>query len=263
MVSREKFPAAASLSQIIFELSQVAGPALAGIVISQVDLAAAYWIDAASYVFALAAVVAIKPRPPSGRRHPGRAGIDQGGPDVRRQEPPDPQHLPHRHQRHGVRHAQGPVPRPGHRCSAGAPAQVGLLFAAPGAGALVGALFTGWVGRVRFQGRVVIVAVLLWGAGIAAFGFVTWLPLGLFLLAFAGAADVVSAVFRNTILQLNTPDHLRGRLSSVHIAVVTGGPALGDAEAGAVAALDVAPHLGRVGRCGLCAGRRAAGQILP
>ena len=82
-----------------------------------------------------------------------------------------------------------------------------------------------------------IVAVLAWGAAIAAFGLVPWLPLGLLLLAVAGAADVVSAVFRNTILQLSVPDGLRGRLSSVHIAVVTGGPALGDAEAGAVAAV--------------------------
>jgi hypothetical protein len=66
---------------------------------------------------------------------------------------------------------------------------------------------------------------------------VPWLPLGLVLLAVAGAADVVSAVFRNTILQMSVPDGLRGRLNAVHIAVVTGGPALGDAEAGSVAAL--------------------------
>ena len=72
---------------------------------------------------------------------------------------------------------------------------------------------------------------------IAAFGFSHWLPLALVLLALAGAADVISAVFRNTILQLSVPDRLRGRLSSVHIAVVTGGPRLGDFESGAVAAL--------------------------
>jgi hypothetical protein len=62
-------------------------------------------------------------------------------------------------------------------------------------------------------------------------------PGGLALLALAGAADVVSAVFRGTILQLETPDRLGGRLFSIQIAVVTGGPRLGDAEAGAVAAL--------------------------
>ena len=79
-------------------------------------------------------------------------------------------------------------------------------------------------------------AVVLWGAGIAAFGRVgrnLWL--GLFFLAFAGAADVISAVFRSTILQLSVPDPLRGRLSGIHILVVTGGPRLGDLEAGLVA----------------------------
>jgi hypothetical protein len=83
----------------------------------------------------------------------------------------------------------------------------------------------------------VIISVLGWGAAIAAFGLVAWLPGALVLLAVAGAADVISAVFRNTILQLSLPDNLRGRLSAVHIAVVSGGPYLGDAEAGAVAAL--------------------------
>jgi MFS family permease len=114
---------------------------------------------------------------------------------------------------------------------------VGLLYAAPGAGALLGALLTGWVSGVRRQGLAVVASVALWGLAIAGFGVVSWLPLGLLLLALAGAADMVSAVFRNTILQLNVPDSLRGRLSSAHIAVVTGGPRLGDAEAGAVASL--------------------------
>jgi hypothetical protein len=114
---------------------------------------------------------------------------------------------------------------------------VGLLYSAPGMGALLGALFSGWVGRVRRQGLAVIVAVLVWGASITVFGLSRWLPLALVLLALAGAADVISAVFRNTILQLSVPDALRGRLSAVHIAVVTGGPRLGDVEAGAVAAL--------------------------
>jgi MFS family permease len=90
---------------------------------------------------------------------------------------------------------------------------------------------------VRRQGKAVIVAVALWGGAIAAFGFTSWLPLALVLLAFAGAADVFSAVFRNTILQTSIPDNFRGRLSAIQIAVVTGGPRLGDVEAGGVAAL--------------------------
>jgi MFS family permease len=119
----------------------------------------------------------------------------------------------------------------------GGPVVVGLLFAAPAVGALIGALTTGWVKHVHRQGLAVIWAVILWGAGIAAFGLVgDHLALGLLFLALAGAADVISAVFRSTILQLSVPDALRGRLSGIHILVVTGGPRLGDLEAGLVAA---------------------------
>jgi hypothetical protein len=82
----------------------------------------------------------------------------------------------------------------------------------------------------------VLLAVMGWGLAIATFGLVRSLWLAIIFLALAGAADVVSAVFRNTILQSEVPDALRGRLSAVHIAVVTGGPRLGDLEAGAVAA---------------------------
>jgi len=112
---------------------------------------------------------------------------------------------------------------------------LGLLYAAPGAGALLGAVTAGWVHRVRRQGRAVIVAVIIWGAAIACFGLAHWLPLALALLAAAGWADVLSAVFRGTIIQLVAPDALRGRLMGVQMAVVTAGPRIGDAESGAVA----------------------------
>jgi hypothetical protein len=79
--------------------------------------------------------------------------------------------------------------------------------------------------------------VVAWGASITAFGLVgDRLWLGLVLLAVAGAADVISAIFRGTIIQLSTPDALRGRLSSINYLVVAGGPRLGDLEAGLVAA---------------------------
>jgi MFS family permease len=119
----------------------------------------------------------------------------------------------------------------------GGAATLGLLYAAPGVGALVGALFTGWVGRVRRQGRAVVLAVLAWGAAITVFGFVQVLWIALVFLALAGAADMVSAVFRGSIQQSTVPEHLQGRLSGTYMAVVTGGPRLGDAEAGVAAAI--------------------------
>ena len=114
---------------------------------------------------------------------------------------------------------------------------VGLLYAAPGAGALVGSLFTGWCSRVRRQGRAIAACVVVWGATIALFGVVPVLWIGLTLLALAGAADVVSAVFRQAVQQRTVPEHLQGRLSGTFFAVVAGGPRLGDAETGVAAAI--------------------------
>ena len=237
MVGRDLFPSAAALGQVLFQVGQVAGPALAGLIIARVSMAAAYWIDAVTYLVATAAVVAMRPQPPEGGgTRAGLASVREGLAYLRgRRLLVSTFVIDLNAMVFGMPRALFPALGTG--LFGGGAATVGLLHAAPAAGALVAALLTGWVGGVRCQGRAVVVAVVLWGAAIAGFGLVSWLPLALLLLAVAGAADVVSAVFRNTILQLSVPDALRGRLSAVHIAVVTGGPRLGDAEAGAVASL--------------------------
>ena len=112
---------------------------------------------------------------------------------------------------------------------------LGFLYAAPGVGALIGAVTTGWVAHLKRQGRAVILAVIAWGAAIAVFGLVHTLWVALVMLAIAGWADVISAVLRNTILQTSIPDRFRSRMSSIQMAVVQGGPRLGDMESGAVA----------------------------
>jgi MFS family permease len=114
---------------------------------------------------------------------------------------------------------------------------VGYLFAAPSAGAVVASLLSGWAGRVRRQGIAIVVAVLGWGLAIAAFGVVRTLWPALLLLAVAGAADQISAIFRGTIVLTQTPDRLRGRVSGIEFAQVAGTAALGNVEAGVVAAL--------------------------
>jgi MFS family permease len=119
----------------------------------------------------------------------------------------------------------------------GGAATVGYLSAAPGVGALVGSLLTGHVGRVRKVGRAVVICVVAWGTAITGFGLVPWLPAALVLLAVAGAADVISAVFRMVIVQQVTPGSMQGRVNSLMFAGIQGGPRLGDAEAGAAAAL--------------------------
>jgi MFS family permease len=116
---------------------------------------------------------------------------------------------------------------------------LGLLYAAPGLGALVAVLTSGWVSGVRRPGLAVLLAVCAWGIGIAAFGLMTegMFVMGLVLVAVAEAADVLSAIFRHTILQGVVREELRGRLTAMNGLFVVGGPNLGQVRAGAVAAL--------------------------
>ena len=115
-------------------------------------------------------------------------------------------------------------------------ATVGLLYAAPGVGALAAALTSGWVGSVQRQGRAVICSVIVWGVAITGFGLARDLRLALALLATAGAADIISNIFRNTVLQASVPDHLRGRVTAFKGALSGSASPLGDARAGSMAA---------------------------
>jgi MFS family permease len=113
--------------------------------------------------------------------------------------------------------------------------QVGPLYAAIAIGAVIAGLSSGWIGRIRRQGVALTGAIVGWGVCIAASGLAHQLWLAVALLAVAGAADLVSAVYRQTILQTYAPDEMRGRMQGVFIVVVAGGPRLGDLRAGATA----------------------------
>ena len=118
----------------------------------------------------------------------------------------------------------------------GGPA-VGWLYSAIAIGSVVGGLTSGWIGRVKRQGVALVIAVVGWGVAIGFSGLARSLWLMVLLLAVAGAADLVSAVYRQSILQTFAPDRLRGRLQGVFTVVVAGGPRLGDLRAGATADL--------------------------
>jgi MFS family permease len=237
VVGRSQVPAAFALWQIHLTLGLALGPAVGGLLVGRFGLATAYWVDVATFGLALVAVLGLPPLPPEGGGTPvTRSSILDGVRFVRTNQALQGTFVIDINAMVlGMPRAL--FPALGATVFGGGAQTVGLLFAAPGVGALLGAVTSGWVGQIRRQGLAVLVAVAVWGAAIALFGVTSWLPLALVLLGVAGAADVVSAVFRNTILQLAVPDALRGRLSALHIAVVTGGPRLGDAEAGAVAAL--------------------------
>lgn len=239
LVGRQRLPSALALNQVMWTSTQVAGPALAGVLIGTVGLTWAYAVDVLTYGASLGAALLIRPQPP--KRSPeepppaGGAAIREAFAFLKGRRVLQTTFVVDLIAMiFGMPRALFPILAftQFHR----GPQVVGALFSAVAFGALAGALTAGWVGRVRRQGRAVLVAVAIWGAFIAAFGVAgDRLALGLLLLAVAGGADVISAVFRGTILQSSVPDSLRGRLSGVHILVVTGGPRLGDLEAGLVA----------------------------
>jgi MFS family permease len=118
------------------------------------------------------------------------------------------------------------------------PEVVGLLFSALSVGALIGALTSGWISSITRPGRAILVAVTVWGLAVVGFGLSgTNLALAFGFLAVAGAADVVSAVFRGSSQQMIVPDSLRGRLGALNGLVVAGGARLGDFEAGMAGSL--------------------------
>ena len=239
LVGAHHLPSALALNQIVGQLTALGGPALAGVLLATLGVTAVYVTAVAGFAVALLAILRVRPMPPAGggATRSGWAAVREGLAFARS----TPVLLSTfvidlNAMIFGMPRALFPALAVS-TYHVG-PGGLGLMYAAPGAGALIGAAASGWVGAVRRQGLAVIVSVVSWGAAIVAFGLVPHdrFPLALILLAAAGWADVISAVFRNTILQLVAPDEMRGRLSALHIAVVTSGPRLGDVEAGAVAA---------------------------
>ena len=252
LVTPERLPAAIALNQLNFQTASIVGPAAGGLLIATVGIAGAYAVDVISFIASLTALLAIRSLPPlHGAARPGLAAIAEGLRFARERRAIlgsfvidlDAMIF-------GMPTSLFPVLaldvfRTG-------PAGFGLLAAAPAVGAFLGALLSGWVSAVTRTGRAVVAAVVGWGLAITAFGLVTFsFPLALVCLAVAGAADVLSAVFRSTLVQLETPDALRGRIMSIHGLVVTSGPRLGDMEAAGVAAL-VGPQVAVVSGGVLC-----------
>jgi len=238
LIGVELLPAANALQQITFSLGFTLGPVLAGALIALVSLDAAYAVDVLSFAAALYAVLRLPALPPLGVSAGQRAGLAsvlEGLRFLRGRKTVLMTFLIDLNAMvFGMPRAL--FPAIAYSFFGGGAGTVGLLSAAPAFGAMFGAAFSGGLSRIRRQGLAVVVAVLVWGTTITVFGLSRVLWVSLLLLAVAGAADMVSAVFRTTILQTATPDALRGRLQGVFIVVVAGGPRLGDVESGAVAA---------------------------
>jgi len=237
LVAPRHLAPALSLNFAQFQASLVVGPAIGGVVVSVLGLPFAYLLDAASFAAALAAIILIAAQPPSGAstQNPLRAIVDGLHFVSRRGEITGGFAIDLSAMIFGMPRAVFPALAAG--TFNGGAAVVGLLYSASGLGATLGSLLSGFVGRIRHQGRAVILSAMLWGIAIALFALSgSSLPLALALLAIAGAADIISAICRNTIIQTVAPDNLRGRASAANSMVVVGGPYLGDLRVGSMAA---------------------------
>jgi len=237
LVADDDVTAAVTLQTTTMALSMVVGPALGGVLIARLGLTPVYLIDVATYAVSLTVVLFLPSLVPSGGGTPmGIRSMTEGFRHLTSERLLSATYLIDLNAMiFGMPRAVFPALAV-HLYGGGA-GVVGLLYAAPGAGALLGSLVTGWTARVRHQGRAIAACVVVWGGAIAIFGLVPVLWIGLALLAVAGAADVISAVFRQNVQQRTVPDHLQGRLSGTFFAVVAGGPRLGDLETGIAAAI--------------------------
>ena len=237
LVGRDLLPAALALTQTLGNIAKTVGPAIGGLLIARSSLTLTFAIEAAAFGLGTLFMFRVGSlEPEGGGQRFGWESIKEGYTFLKARRVLQANFaIDLNAMIFGM--PQALCPAIGETVLGGDASTVGLLYAAPGAGALIAAVTSGWVGSITRQGRAVIIAVIVWGAAIAGFGLARTVPLAVLFLAIAGGADVVSAVFRNTILQLAVPDRLRGRLSSIHIAVVSGGPRIGDFEAGAVASV--------------------------
>jgi MFS family permease len=251
MLPGEQLPAANSLNMTVMQFGAIVGPLMAGFLLNWVDLSTLYLIDAVTCLAPIWATFRLAPIPPVGTEQ----GVSRWGLTAVLD---------------GFRYLAGNrvvlmsfvvdlvamifgmpralFPQMAHE-SFGGPVEGGtamaLLAAAMSAGAVAGGVFSGWLPRIRRQGLAVVLAIVVWGLAMVGFGvaagaaggtagLLLWIALAF--LAIGGAADMVSAAFRSTILQQAASDELRGRLQGVFTVVVAGGPRLADTLHGAAAA---------------------------
>jgi len=235
LVDKHELAAAAALGSIRGTLGMILGPALGGVLIALLGLSATYFFDVATFVVGLACLWLMRAVPPP---------LDAERPSLRRVV-------------EGLRYAKSRPELigtyavdmlamffgmpfalfPAIAQGLGGAKVLGLLYAAPAVGSFLFSATSGWTNRVHRHGMGLVVAATIWGFAVIGFGLAPGLLLALVFLALAGAADMMSGVFRSVIWNQTIPDSLRGRLAGIEMISYTSGPALGNFEAGLVASL--------------------------
>ena len=238
IVPPEHFNNAVSLNTLMFYTASVVGPALAGLLIATFDIGIVYLIDAVSFLAVIISLLLMSYR---GKGRPVRSGLGWAA------------------LKEGLRFtyrdpliwstmlldffatlfasARTMLPLVARDVLGLGPVGYGILATAQSVGAMLAGVVVSLRSEIYKQGMVLLISVAIYGIATALFGLSSLFWLSYFLFALTGAGDTVSTVIRGTIRQLNTPDRLRGRMTSVNMIFFIGGPQLGELEAGLVASL--------------------------
>jgi MFS family permease len=235
IVARDELVATMALASLVTTAAMIGGPALAGVLLAIIGLPGTYAIDVFTFLIGLVCLWFLRAVPP----------------------PPDAQPPSLRRVLEGLRYARSRpeligtyvvdiiamffgMPNalfPAIAQGLGGPGALGLMYSAPAVGAFLFSATSGWTSRITRHGMGVIVAAIIWGLAIIGFGLVPGLVAALIFLAIAGAADMMSGIYRGTIWDQTIPDSLRGRLASIELLSYSTGPSLGNFESGVVASL--------------------------
>ncbi|MDQ1532717.1 MAG: hypothetical protein QOF28_478 [Actinomycetota bacterium] len=235
LVPREDLKAAGALGALRMTIGMIAGPAIGGALVATVGLRGAYAFDLATFTFSLVALALMHAVPPPVDAEPASLRrIIEGFRYARsRQELIGTYLVDINAMFFGMPEALFPALA----VKFGGAGALGWIYAAPAFGSLVATAASGWTGRVHRYGWAVLCAATAWGLAIIAFGFAHNLWVALLFLAFAGAADMVSGIFRMALWNETIPDALRGRLAGIEQVSYSIGPALGNVESGTVASV--------------------------
>ncbi|MEV6346983.1 MFS transporter [Actinoplanes sp. NPDC051851] len=262
LVTPEQLPATMALQSLGAQFAQLFGMPLAGILLASVDLAWVYAIDLGTFVVSLICLTLVKavPPPPAADR-PSLSSVVTGLRYAKsRPELLGTYLVDINAMFFGMPSALYPFLAE----RLGGAGVLGLLYAAPAVGSLLATLGSGWTARVHRHGLMVLVAAAFWGVGITGVGLSHTLWFTLFCLAFAGAADMISGIFRMTLWNQTIPDHLRGRLAGIEMLSYTTGPLTGQLRSGLMARTSLGvPGAIWMGGVFCVAGCAVLGALLP
>lgn len=235
LVQKKDYAAVGALGSFRFSVGAIAGPALGGVIIASFGIHVAYLFDFFTFMFALLMVLLMKSQDfREEQKQSPLQGIKEGFVfAIKRPELMGTYIIDFVAMAFAFPIALFPAMAE----SLGGAKAAGLLFSAMSIGSLFMTLFSGWTSKVRHHGRAVVISASLWGLAILALGFSGGLTGAVLCLVFAGAADMVSGLFRGVIWNETIPNEMRGRLAGLEMISYMSGPLIGNARAGWVASV--------------------------